>query len=109
MYLDISRDRFDPAKHYSAVLLQQGRVILDSDVVEQAAIWAHQTRTALADLVGPFAAPSGAAGFQIQRTATTSKLPDLTISAGRAYIGGVLVEVEAKSGGQPGRYPTQPG
>src|ERR1700744_4156526 len=109
MYLDISRDRFAPAKHFSAVLLQQGRVILDSDVTEQAAIWAHQTRTALADLLGPFAAPASAAGFQVTRT-TASKLPDLTVSVGRAYVGGVLIEAEAGSGSgsQAVTYLTQP-
>src|SRR5260370_42706261 len=105
MYLDTSRDRFDPAKHSSAVLLQQGRVILDSDVTEQVAIWAHQARTALADLVGPAGAPYAAAGFQITR-ATTASQPDLAISPGRAYIGGILGEVEPAP--PPVTYLTQP-
>jgi hypothetical protein len=93
MYLDTSLDRFDPAKHYSAVLLQQGRVILDSDVAEQAAIWAHQARTALTDLIGPYGAPSGNSGFQVSWAATGSRT-DLAISPGRAYVDGILAEVE---------------
>ena len=35
---DFSRYRFDPAKHYTAVLEQQGRVQLDADANEQRAI-----------------------------------------------------------------------
>ena len=60
VYLDLSRVRFDAAKHYSAVLLQQGRVILDSDVTEQNAIMQHYLRTVVADLIGPAASPAGA-------------------------------------------------
>lgn len=94
MYLDTSRDRFDPAKHYSAVLLQQGRVVLDSDAAEQAAIWAYQMRTALADIIGPAGAPSGDVGFRVSVT-TTGKTPDLGLSGGRAYVDGILIEAAA--------------
>ena len=48
MYLDISWDRFDPAKHYSAVLPLQGRVVLDSDAFEQTAIIRYYLRAAIA-------------------------------------------------------------
>ena len=36
---DFSRITFDPKKHYSRVLMQQGRVQLDADWNEQAAIF----------------------------------------------------------------------
>jgi hypothetical protein len=105
MYLDTSRDRFDPAKHYSAVLLQQGRVILDSDVAEQAAIWAYQVRTALADIIGPAGAPAGDPGFRI--TAPPAGYPpDITLSSGRAYVDGILIE--AAAGPKAVTYLTQP-
>ena len=36
---DFSRDTFDPAKQFTRVLMQQGRVQLDADWNEQIAIW----------------------------------------------------------------------
>ena len=38
MKADLTRDTFHPLKHYSRVLMQQGRVQLDADMNEQAAI-----------------------------------------------------------------------
>lgn len=88
MYLDISRSRFDPAKHYSAVLLQQGRVVLDSDADEQAAITSYYMRAAIADIVGPAGCPAGNAGFGI----STQGQGDLVITPGRIYVDGILAE-----------------
>ena len=63
---DFSRDTFDPVKHFSRVLQQQGRVQLDADWNEQAAILLHYLRTLAADLIGPFAGPPGRTiGFEI--------------------------------------------
>ena len=39
---DYSRNTFDPRRHYSGVLMQQGRVQLDADWNEQQAIAAHR-------------------------------------------------------------------
>ena len=41
---DFSRNTFDPGNHYSAVLMQQGRVQVDADWNEQAAIGLHYLR-----------------------------------------------------------------
>jgi hypothetical protein len=101
VYLDTSRFRFDPAKHYSAVLLQQGRVILDSDVAEESAILQHYLRTAIADIVGPAGCPAQHAGFEISATSTNNQ-PDLAVSAGRMYVGGILAETDGTT------YLTQP-
>ena len=38
---DITRDTFDPSKHFSRVLMQQGRVQLDADWNEQISILVH--------------------------------------------------------------------
>ena len=100
MYLDLSRVRFDAAKHYSAVLLQQGRVILDSDVTEQNAILQHYLRTVVADLIGPAASPAGAPGFAL----TPGSAGDLAVSAGRMYVDGILAE----TGPDGTTYLTQP-
>jgi hypothetical protein len=89
---DFTRDTFDPAKHFSSVLMQQGRVMLDADYNEQSAILLHYIRTLARDLIGPYAAPFGNAGFELA--------PDpeggFSISAGRYYVDGILVENEVK-------------
>jgi hypothetical protein len=85
---DFSRRTFDPRKHYSAVLMQQGRVQLDADWNEQRAIDRHRIETETRDVVGPSGAPFEAAGFGITVT------PDgkLVIGAGRYYVDGILCE-----------------
>lgn len=110
MKSDISRQTFDPAKHFSRVLLQQGRVTLDADWNEQAAIAAHYLRTLATDLIGPHGGPAANAGFEIQRnpdaaappSPATGKPPldlsgesDLFIGPGRYYVAGLLCENEA--------------
>jgi hypothetical protein len=62
---DFSRFPFDPKKHWSAVLMQQGRVQLDSDWNAQVDILDHRLRTGAADLVGPAGGPAGNTGFEI--------------------------------------------
>lgn len=94
MQADISRPTFDAAKHFTSVMHQQGRVQLDADHNEQAAILLHQLRTVIADLLGPAAMPVGAAGFQIKSVIKDNKVVDLLISPGRGYVDGILVENE---------------
>lgn len=88
---DFSRDTFDKTKHFSRVLMQQGRVQLDADFNEQTASLLHYLRTLAADFVGPFAGPSGADyGFEIGDVDVEQK--DFTIGAGRYYVDGILCE-----------------
>ena len=94
MQADISRTTFDAAKHFASVMHQQGRVQLDADHNEQAAILLHQLRTVIADLLGPAAMPVDAAGFQIASVIKDNKVVDLLISPGRGYVDGILVENE---------------
>jgi hypothetical protein len=89
---DYSRKTFDPEKHYSGVLMQQGRVQLDADANEQLAIQLHRTRTEAEDEIGLCGVPKQVGGFKIE--ATPDGL-DLTISPGRIYVGGQLCELEA--------------
>jgi hypothetical protein len=84
---DFSRIRFNPAKHYAAVLEQQGRVALDADANEQCAIDAHLRETETTDVVGRFGAPVHDAGFQI---AVQNK--GIVIGPGRYYVDGLLCE-----------------
>ena len=85
---DFSRDTFDPTKDFSRVLMQQGRVQLDADWNEQAAILLHYLRTLAADLIGPCAGPEGdeVYGFEIGK-ATTDGKPDLAIGPGALLCG----------------------
>jgi len=62
---DFTRDTFDPTRHYSRVLMQQGRVQLDADWNEQSAIFTHFLRALARDLIGPYGAPAGSLGFQL--------------------------------------------
>ncbi|MGV9264255.1 DUF6519 domain-containing protein [Kitasatospora sp. NPDC003701] len=93
---DFSRTTFDPRKHYSAVLAQQGRVQLDADFNEQGAVLLHQLRTMVADVLGPAVAPAAGGGFAIGAVAGRKPQEDLTISAGRMYVDGILVENDAE-------------
>ena len=84
---DFSRIQFDPAKQYSAVLQQQGRVALDADANEQSFIDERLRDTANTDMIGRFGGPVGHAGFQITFEGGT-----IVIGTGRYYLDGVLVE-----------------
>jgi Family of unknown function (DUF6519) len=94
MKSDISRQTFDPKKHYSQVIMQQGRVQLDADWNEQQAIILHRAETATRDIIGPNGAPATGGGFRIQL------LPgdrDFLIQPGRIYVDGILCELEEGS------------
>jgi hypothetical protein len=54
---DISRITFNPLKHFTSVLLQQGRVQMDADGNEQSAILLHYLRSLAADLIGQHGGP----------------------------------------------------
>lgn len=85
---DFSRQTFDPVKHFSRVLEQQGRVHLDADANEASAILLHYLRTLAADLIGPFAGPKRTAGFEIGAVSEGS----FPIGPGRYYVDGILCE-----------------
>lgn len=108
MKSDLTRDTFDPAKHYRAVQQQQGRVQLDADWNEQLDITGHRIETETVDTVGKCGAPIHDDGFRLVASAAAltadeaarpgNKTPpavpagDLLITAGRFYAGGVLTE-----------------
>ncbi|GLX39019.1 hypothetical protein Sros01_50920 [Streptomyces roseochromogenus] len=102
MSVDISRVSFDPSKHYSRIVHQQGRVTLDADANEQTAVLLHYLRTVVADVLGPAAVPRGAPGFSVARIPQDPDR-DLALGAGRLYVDGLLVENDA-----PTTYLTQP-
>jgi len=85
---NFSRQTFNPPKHYSGVLLQQGRVQLDADWNEQQAITQRRIETETMDVVGRCGAPMNAPGFEI----TLKKDNTLSIGRGRYYVDGILCE-----------------
>ncbi len=92
---DFSTWRFDPTKHFTQVLKQQGRVDLDSDWNEQAAISQHMMRTLIMDLLGAQGGPVNYCGFGLEDAASVGLKPaagDFVIGEGRYYVDGLLVE-----------------
>jgi Family of unknown function (DUF6519) len=87
---DFSRMTFDVSKHFSRVLMQQGRVQLDADWNEQAAILLHYMQTLAKDLIGDQCGPSDNWGFEIKRL--TASTDNFGIGKGRYYVDGVLCE-----------------
>jgi hypothetical protein len=85
---DFSRVTFDPTRHFSQVLMQQGRVLLADDLNEASDIFTYLLRTFIGDMVGPYAGPWGKAGFEIRGVDLANNM--FTISEGRYYVGGLL-------------------
>jgi hypothetical protein len=100
---DFSRITFDPAKHYTGVLHQQGRVWLDSDwnedVLERLALMQRH----FLDTVGPSGFPPPGTAFQLLPSLDPNNLDNFGISAGHCYVDGILCELEADCS-----YLTQP-
>lgn len=121
---DFSRVSFDPRKHFTRVLQQQGRVQLDADWNEQTAILLHYQQALAADLIGPHGGPvdernsdgmvqkrnlgfaiitdtdnlSEASDAERERLTKLASAPDdngpLLIGKGRYYVNGLLAEAE---------------
>ncbi len=88
---DFTRDSFDPFKHLSRVMMQQGRVQLDADWNEWTDILLHYLRTLAVDVIGSFGGPSTGSGFQIT---SSQESGDFKISPGHYYVDGILIEAE---------------
>src|SRR5262249_51165423 len=116
MHGDFTRNTFDPTRHYSRVLMQQGRIALDADWNEQTSILLHYLRTLACDVFGPHAGPADHLGFEIIGNLTDPSLEtrlkaliprdadrrkavkdgiidgDVLIAPGRYYVDGLLAE-----------------
>jgi hypothetical protein len=92
MKADLTKSTFRPERHYSGVLMQQGRVQLDADWNEQLDIGTYLDETTRVDVIGPCGAPAHAAGFAVSALGGSS---DLGLSSGRFYVDGILCENEA--------------
>jgi hypothetical protein len=93
---DFTRDTFDKTKHFSRVLMQQGRVQLDADWNEQAAIMLHYLRALAADVIGTHGGTSNS--FLIEeRLGSMTLSHDFAIHDGHYYVDGILCELEGKA------------
>ncbi len=125
---DFTRDSFDPKKRFRRVMVQQGRVQLDSDWNEQTSLTLGYVQTFVRDLLGRGAGPEGDCGFRIATKADVKPLTaaakasltpeqaaieshkaalksgDLLILPGRYYVGGILITLD-----EPMLYSAQPG
>jgi Family of unknown function (DUF6519) len=92
---DISRQTFNSRKHYSKVVMQQGRVQLDADWNEQQDILLHRIETQTSEMIGHSGVSTNRNGFEVMFTPDGQ---DLVISPGSMYVDGVLCELEQEKG-----------
>ncbi len=81
---DLSRETFDRALHFSAVRLQQGRVVTDADWNEQADLTRYRAERQARDTIGACGAPLDAAGYGL--VAETNALAVHAVNANVAWI-----------------------
>jgi len=94
MKADLTRNSFHQWKHFTRVVMQQGRVQLDADWNEQAAILLRYLQALAADLIGPSGGPQANLGFQIASGTVTT---DFAILPGHFYVDGILCELASPS------------
>lgn len=101
MHADLSRTTFAAQASYRSVLLQQGRVMLDADFNEQAAITAHHDEARTRDIVGAVGGPlpddpaqPGPFALRTAAGAVPASTPwaSLVVTPGHYYVDGALVE-----------------
>lgn len=94
MYGDFSRVLDRISGHYSGVLAQQGRFVLDADLNVQSAIVLDYLRGLTTDLLGPFAGPSDGVGFAVE------PVPDehhrVRLGRGHYYVYGLRCELPSR-------------
>ncbi|MHB8595723.1 MAG: DUF6519 domain-containing protein [Ktedonobacteraceae bacterium] len=91
---DITRDTFQPFRHFSRVLMQQGRVQLDADWNEQVDILLHYLRTFIGDVIGPYGGPGDS--FLVGKPLVAAKLTKSKRAAAKS--------AKAANTLQPGQY-----
>src|SRR5262245_10375687 len=105
MSFDGSRFTFDPWNDFGSVVMQQGRVQLDSDWNEWLAELGRRMRAGTLDTVGravvPLTTPNG---FQISPTQNVAGNLSVTIGSGRMYVDGLPAENHGLSAPNPQKW-----
>ena len=91
MSFDNSRFTFNPRKDYSGVVMQQGRVQMDSDWNEWLAEFTRRIQAGTLDILGRAVYPA-TTPYAFQITASTSAARNSLIGPGRMYVDGLLAE-----------------
>ncbi|MGB3866327.1 MAG: DUF6519 domain-containing protein [Xanthobacteraceae bacterium] len=102
---DYTRFSFDPLKRYAGVLMQQGRVQLDSDWNEEIEILKRRQRTTTLDVFGLLGIPYSISPDAFLVGLIPGPPPDLSIGTGRLYVDGIQIEAFA---GENATYLNQP-
>src|SRR4051812_8543263 len=102
---DYTRFTFDPLNRYSGVLMQQGRVQLDADWIEEIDILRRRARTTTFDILGPLGVPYATSPKAFSIGWIAGPPADLSIAPGRLYVDGIQVEAFA---GENATYNNQP-
>lgn len=92
---DYTRFTFDPLKRYSGVLMQQGRVQIDSDWNEEIDILKRRLRTTALDIFGPVGVPYLASPDAFKIGYMAGPPANLSIEPGRLYVDGIQIEAFA--------------
>jgi hypothetical protein len=93
---DFTRLTFDSAKHFSRVLMQQGRVQLDADWNEQVELQLYFLRTLATDLMGPHWGSASGFSAGVKPGENNQIIPfDFTLGPGNYYVDGILCRNEA--------------
>jgi hypothetical protein len=97
MGADLSRVRFDALRDHAGVVLQQGRLLLDSDWNELVAIFDRRLRADALDLGSEGPKPGIAGVAVVPRTTPdafkiTAAAGAITIGRGRMYVDGLLAQ-----------------
>ena len=82
---DFTRFLYNPLRHYSRVLKQQGRVDLDADWNEAVEIFTQLERSEARDVIGRSGVPEESNGYRVQVTPGG----ELAVSRGRIYVEGI--------------------
>jgi len=101
---DRARVSYDQTRKWRGSVAQQGRVTVEADINEAAAIADERDRLTTLDLVGPVGTPDN--GYTVTAFGSDSKAGtpgDLQIGAGTLYLGGERLDLD-----QTVTYSTQP-
>lgn len=105
---DYTRFTFEPRKRYSGVLMQQGRVQIDSDWNEEIDILRRRLRTTTLDTLGPLGVPYEVSPDAFKIGWIAGPPTDLSIEPGRLYVDGLQVECFAEDGATYRNQPFHP-
>jgi hypothetical protein len=92
MAYDISRDAFNPRKHFSGVFMQQGKPLVDDDFNEAWRIINEIDRRTQVDVIGGYGSADD--GFKLINWNAAGGIVDFDISDGSIYLGGYRWEME---------------